>query len=99
MTYKAFIGIICVALELWAKSTIITYSRLFWSSKRFRGNSMATAQKYSKPCMTNMPRDVGTQIFKEILSSSPPDPVKMNRELDRYEKRLLEERKSNGSGN
>ena len=65
----------------------------------FRGSSMATAQQYSKPCMTNMPRDVGTQIFKEILSSSPPDPVKMNRELERYEKRLSEERKNNGSGN
>ena len=59
---------------------------------------MATAQHYSKPCMTNMPRDVGTQIFKEILNSTPPDSVKMNRELARYEQKVLEERKKNATG-
>ena len=48
---------------------------------------MTTPQRYPKPCITNMPCDVGLQVFKEILSSSPPDPVKMIRELDEYERR------------
>ena len=47
--------------------------------------------------MTNMPHDVGTKIFKEILSSSPLNRKKMNQELARYEKKVLEGRK-NGSG-
>ncbi len=54
---------------------------------------MTTPQRYPKPCMTNMPRDVGLQVFKEILSSSPPDPVKMERELDEFEGRIVEEKK------
>ena len=54
---------------------------------------MTTSQRYPKPCMTNMPRDVGLQVFKEILSSSPPDPVKMKRELDEFERRIEEERR------
>ena len=54
---------------------------------------MTTPQQYPKPCMTNMPRDVGLQIFNEILSSSPPDPVKMKRELDEFERRIEEERR------
>lgn len=58
---------------------------------------MAYLYNYSKPCMTNMPHDVGTKIFKEILSSSPLNRKKMNQELARYEKKVLEGRK-NGSG-
>ena len=54
---------------------------------------MTTSQRYPKPCMTNMPRDVGLQIFNEILSSSPPDPVKMKSELDEFERRIEEERR------
>ena len=48
--------------------------------------------------MTNMPRDVGTQIFKEILSSSPPNPIKMKRELDEFEKKIVKERRKAVSG-
>ena len=55
---------------------------------------MTTPQRYPKPCMTNMPRDVGTQIFTEILSSSPPNPVKMKMELDEFEKRIVEHRRN-----
>ena len=40
-----------------------------------------------------MSRDVGLQVFKEILSSSPPDPVKMIRELDEFERRIEEEKR------
>ena len=60
---------------------------------------MTTSQRYPKPCMTNMPRDVGLQVFREILSSSPPDPVKMKRELDESERRIVEERRRYASGN
>ena len=42
---------------------------------------MTIPQRYPKPCMTNMPRDVCLLVFNEILNSSPPDPVKMKREL------------------
>ena len=54
---------------------------------------MTTPQQYPKPCMTNMPREVGLQVFKEILSSSPSDPVKMIRELDEFERRIEEEKR------
>ena len=59
---------------------------------------MTTPQRYPKPCMTNMSRDVVLQVFKEILSSSPPDPVKMKKELDEFEKRIEEERRSSEFG-
>ena len=59
---------------------------------------MTIPQRYPKPCMTNMPRDVGLQVFREILSSSPPDPVKMIRELDEFEKRIEEERRRSEFG-
>ena len=59
---------------------------------------MTTLQRYPKPCMTNMPRDVGLQVFREILSSSPPDPVKMKMELDEFEMRILAERKNTSPG-
>ena len=55
---------------------------------------MTIPQRYPKPCMTNMPRDVGLQVFREILSSSPPDPVKMKRELVEFEKRIVEHRRN-----
>ena len=54
---------------------------------------MTIPQRYPKPCMTNMPRDVGLLVFREILSSSPPDPVKMKRELDEFERRIVEHRR------
>ena len=60
---------------------------------------MTTPQRYPKPCMTNMPCDLGLQIFKEILSSSPPDPVKIKLELDEFEMRIVEERRRLNSEN
>lgn len=60
---------------------------------------MTSLQQYPKPCMTNMPRDIGLQVFKEILSSSPPDPVKMKNELDEFERRIVEERRRLNSEN
>jgi len=59
---------------------------------------MVENQFYSKPCMNNMPRDVGTQIIKEILNSSPVNNEKISRDLAKFEKKVLEERRKNVVG-
>lgn len=41
---------------------------------------MANYTGFPKPCMTNLPRDIGEKIFKEILSSPVPDYNKMHQE-------------------
>lgn len=35
---------------------------------------MAQNTRYGKPCMTNLPPELGRQIFSEILNAPKPDP-------------------------
>ena len=53
---------------------------------------MNTYQKYGKPNMTNMPKEIGIKIFKEILNSPIPDRKKLMEEADELEKKMKDER-------
>lgn len=48
---------------------------------------MAETIRYGKPCMTNLPPELGARIFKQILNSPVPDREKMRAES----RRLVEE--------
>ncbi len=39
--------------------------------------------RYGKPCMTNLPPELGVAIFKQIMNSPRPDVEKMEAECDR----------------
>lgn len=41
---------------------------------------MATTTRYGKPNMTGLPKELGVQIFKTILSTPAPDFEKMHQE-------------------
>ena len=41
---------------------------------------MATTTRYGKPNMTGLPKELGIQIFKTILSTPAPDFEKMHQE-------------------
>ena len=47
---------------------------------------MAEISRYNKPSMTNLPRDLGAAIFKQILNSPAPDREKMRAESRRLVK-------------
>ncbi len=47
---------------------------------------MAEVSRYNKPSMTNLPRDLGVAIFKQILNSPAPDREKMRTESRRLVK-------------
>ena len=53
---------------------------------------MNTYQKYGKPNLTNMPKEIGIKIFKEILNSPVPDRKKLMEEADELEKKMKDER-------
>ena len=50
--------------------------------------------RYGKPCMTNLPPELGTQIFRAILAMKPCDEKKMQaanrRMLARLAKRIAQ---------
>ena len=48
--------------------------------------------RYGKPCMTNLPPDLGKEIFRQIRSSPRPDLEKMRAESARLLKAMLEDR-------
>ena len=61
---------------------------------------MATATRYAKPNMTNLPKDLGKAIFNQILSTPKPDYEAMEMETRKVEKELLKVRKrENAQGN
>ena len=39
--------------------------------------------RYRKPCLTNLPTDLGQEIFAKILSSPPQDRKQMREEANR----------------
>ena len=55
--------------------------------------------RYGKPCMTNLPPDLGVEIFKQIMNSPRPDREKMRAESARLVKVMLEDRKHEGCEN
>lgn len=59
---------------------------------------MATTTRYGKPNMTGLPKDLGIQIFKTILSTPAPDFEKMHQESAALERRMKEERKKRKNG-
>ena len=48
--------------------------------------------RYGKPCMTNLPADLGRKIFDEILSSPLPDLSKIKIENEILVKNMVAER-------
>ena len=48
--------------------------------------------RYGKPCMTNLPPDLGMEIFTQIMNSPRPDLEKMRAESARLLKAMLEDR-------
>lgn len=50
------------------------------------GADMADNSRYNKPSMTNLPRELGVAIFKQILNSPAPDREKMRAESRRLVK-------------
>ncbi|MBR5178621.1 MAG: hypothetical protein IKW90_07490 [Lachnospiraceae bacterium] len=51
-----------------------------------------TATQYSKPNMTNLPRELGEQIFAEIQNSTKPDRKKMHEISMQLEEEMMLER-------
>lgn len=54
--------------------------------------SMIDGRKYGKPCMTNLPSDLGKAIFKHILSTPIPNRDEMNAESERLVNEMLRAR-------
>ena len=53
---------------------------------------MAEISRYRKPCMTNLPQDLGVAIFKQIMNSPAPDREKLRAESQRLVKENVKER-------
>ena len=53
---------------------------------------MAESKRYGKPCMTNLPTELGRAIFKQILSTPRPDYDAMEAEVRQLEKEIIEAR-------
>ena len=53
---------------------------------------MSDNVRYWKPNMTNLPYELGKEIFNQILSTPAPDHKKMQEESARIVKEMLKER-------
>lgn len=53
---------------------------------------MAESKRYGKPCMTNLPAELGRAIFKQMLNSSKPDEDAIEAKVRKLEKEMLETR-------
>ena len=62
-------------------------------SKKKRRYIMAEYMEYGKPCMTNLPYDLGVKIFEQILNTPRPDYDKMEEEANRLEQEIVKIRK------
>ena len=54
---------------------------------------MAYSNGYGKPMMTNLPADLGREIFRQILSTSAPDYDRLHQEAQRVEKAIVDARR------
>lgn len=57
--------------------------------------TMATLERYAKPNMTNLPKE----IFDEIINTPRMDYKKMKEEADRLEKQMIKEMEKHEDGN
>jgi len=55
--------------------------------------SVIDSRRYGRPCMTNLPPDLGRAIFKHILNTPPVDDEKMKAESARLVAEMLKIRK------
>ena len=53
---------------------------------------MATTTRYAKPCMTNLPPELGRSIFTQILNTPAPDRKKMKAASAELLKAMVQER-------
>ncbi len=86
---------IFVALKLHNFSFIVCYI-IFMKFVVFRGEKMSVidSRRYGKPCMTNLPANLGRAIFKHILSTPPVDDEKMKAESARLVSEMLKVRRA-----
>ena len=54
---------------------------------------MAYTNGYGKPTMTNLPSDLGKGIFRQIMSTPPPDYERLHQEARRVEKVIVNVRR------
>ena len=45
--------------------------------------------RYGEPCMTNLPTELGREIFRQILNSPKPDDEAMKAEAERLEMEMI----------
>ena len=53
---------------------------------------MTEKKRYAKPCMINLPPELGKSIFTEILNTPAPDRKKMKAESAKLLKAMVQER-------
>ncbi len=53
---------------------------------------MATTDKYGKPNLAGMPKELGNRIIRTIRETPPPDFEKLHKEALDLEKKIIEER-------
>ncbi len=49
---------------------------------------MAQAVRFGKPCMTNLPGELGRKIIGEIMSAVPPDDLELREESQKLMEKL-----------
>ena len=45
--------------------------------------------RYGEPCMTNIPGELGREIYRQIINSPKPDDEAMKAEAERLEKEMI----------
>lgn len=50
---------------------------------------MAESTRYAKPCMTNLPPELGRAIFKQMLNSPKPDEDEIEAKVRKLEKQMI----------
>ena len=50
---------------------------------------MVDYTEFPKPCMTNLPYDLGKKFFEQILNTPKPDYEKLHKEAQRLEKEIV----------
>ena len=58
----------------------------------YRGITMNDFFEYRKPCMTNLPVDLGISIFSQILEAPRPDENEYKRRSEEMKREMIIER-------
>ena len=59
-----------------------------------QGEILMSEKRYVKPCMTNLPKELGERIFKQ-MDAAIVDRKKLKKESEDFEKRALDAREKN----